>query len=184
MNVRHLFFAGAALLVLDAALLAQVRVVTEHRATGAEFVFKSVPPPANNDAATEARFTLVDGQRDVNGGELLVLHDGHVPIEEDQPSANFFFRAGTDGGRIQIDLGRPVSVKQVCTYSWHPGTRAPQVYTLYAADGAGIGFDPTPRRGTSSEACRDAAERWIPTAHQRHTSFQKRHGWHAGIGER
>jgi hypothetical protein len=151
MNVRHLFFAGAALLVLDAALLAQVRVVTEHSATGAEFAFKSVPPPANNDAATEARFTIVDGQRDTNGGELLVLHDGHVPIEEDQPSANFFFRAGTDGGRIQIDLGRPVSVKQVGTYSWHPGTRAPQVYTLYAAEDAGSGFDPTPKRGTSPE---------------------------------
>ncbi len=65
-----------------------------------------MPPPANNDAATNAKFTLVDGTRDGNVGDLAVLHDGRVPTGEDQPAANFFCsRAGTDGGRIQIDLG-------------------------------------------------------------------------------
>jgi Peptidase of plants and bacteria len=145
--------AGAALLALQPLSHAQVRVVAEQSATSTDFTFKSVPAPANNDAATKAQFTLVDGQRDGNGGELAVLHDGRVPTEEDQPSENFFFRAGTDGGRIQIDLGSAISVKQVGTCSWHANTRASQVYKLYGADGTGNGFNPTPKRGTEPESC-------------------------------
>lgn len=50
-------------------------------------------------------------------------HDGKLPSEEDQPAANFFFNAGTEGGRIVVDLGSVIDVKQVNTYSWHPGER-------------------------------------------------------------
>src|SRR5262249_55741986 len=46
------------------------------------------------------------------------------------------------------DLGHVISVKQVGSYSWHRGTRGPQVYKLYAADGAAPGFNPEPKKGT------------------------------------
>ena len=153
MKVCRPLVAAVSLLLFDAVLRAEVKVVTEHSASGPGFRFKAVPAPANNDAATQAQFTLVDGERDRNGGELAVLHDGRVPSEEDQPSENFFFRAGTDGGRIQIDLGRVISVRQVSSYSWHANTRAPQVYQLYAADGNATGFQAGPRKGTDPESC-------------------------------
>jgi predicted nucleic acid-binding protein len=120
---------------------------------GSGFVFTGVPLPANNDAATAARFTLVDGTADGHGGGLAVLHDGLAPSVEDQPAKNFFFQAGTDGGRIQIDLGRRVPVKQVCSYSWHGGPRGPQVYSLYAATGEAGGFKPEPKRGVDLVTC-------------------------------
>ena len=87
------------------------------------------------------------------GGDLAVLHDGRVPSTDDQPAQNFFFRAGTDGGRIQIDLGSAISVKQVDTFSWHSGTRAPQVYKLYAAEGTAAGFKPAPKRDIDPTTC-------------------------------
>src|SRR6185503_12119505 len=98
-------------------------------------------------------FTIVDGARDNNGGSLDTLHDGKVPRGEDQPSENFFFAQGTDGGRLQIDLGTNTPIKQVNTYSWHAGTRGPQVYVLYASDGTATGFNAGPKRGTAPESC-------------------------------
>lgn len=35
----------------------------------------------------------------------------------------------------------------VNTYSWHPSTRGPQVYKLYASDGAAQTFNPKPEKG-------------------------------------
>lgn len=132
---------------------AEVRVVSRINVSGPDFVFDGVPPPANNDAATSAKFSLVEGVGDANGGSLDALGDGQVPSGEDQPSKNFFFQAGTDGGRILIDLGRLVSVKRICSYSWHGGSRAPQVYAVYASDGKAAGFVQTPKRGVDPAAC-------------------------------
>jgi hypothetical protein len=67
-----------------------------------------------------AVFTIVDGAEDNNGGGLEKLHDGRLPTEEDEPSENFFFHSGTDGGRLLVDLGNAIDIKQVNTYSWHP----------------------------------------------------------------
>lgn len=103
---------------------------------GAGFAFDGVPLPSNNDAATRAAFSLAGGAADGNGGGLAALHDGLVPGGEDRPRGNFFFQAGSSGGRILIDLGRVVSVRQVNTYSWHPGSRGPQVYTLWCSEAA------------------------------------------------
>ena len=153
MNVRHLLYAGVSTVLLTASTQAAIKVTPVQGDGGPGFSLKPVPAPANNDAATAATFTLVDGTRDPNGGTLDVLHDGRVPNGEDEPAANFFFRAGTDGGRIQIDLGKVISVKQVNTYSWHGGTRGPQVYRLYAADGAGDGFKAGPKKGTDPVSC-------------------------------
>ncbi len=132
---------------------AEITVATGFHEHGLGFTFKSVPAPASNDAATDAQFSIVDGNRDVNGGDLGVLHDGRVPKNHDQPSENFFFSAGTDGGRIQIDLGKIISVKQINTYSWHGLTRGPQVYKLYAANGTTDNFRPSPKRGTDPTTC-------------------------------
>ncbi len=125
----------------------------ENEAATVAFRFKNVPPPAKSDAAERASFTLVDGERDINGGDLIKLHDGRLPREEDQPAENFFFRAGSAGGRIQLDLGSAIAIKQVNSYSWHGGTRAPQVYWLYGSDGGAPGFQAEPKRGTDPETC-------------------------------
>lgn len=153
MNDRLLTLVGAWGMAIAAACHAQVKVAYEHHPEGTGFVFEFVPRPAQNDAAAQAEWGLVDGERDGNGGALTVLQDGRVPVDEDQPGANFFFRAGADGGRLRVDLGRAVAVKQVNTYSWHTGTRAPQVYTLYASDGLAAGFSPAPGRGTDPATC-------------------------------
>jgi hypothetical protein len=141
------------MLVFEPVSNAELKVSTEQRTGAPAFRFATVPEPANNDAASQAKFTIVDGEGDPNGGELAVLHDGRLPTGEDQPAENFFFRAGSDGGRLSLDLGRAIAVKQVSTYSWHTATRAPQVYKLFASDGATDGFVAAPKRGTDPESC-------------------------------
>ena len=95
-----------------------------------------------------ARFTIVTGEADASGGGLEKLHDGKVPTEADEPAENFFFGAGSMGGRIQADLGRTCEIKQVNTYSWHPASRGPQVYKLYASDGTANDFNAQPGKDT------------------------------------
>jgi hypothetical protein len=147
-NLRHLALIAAALLTLALTAQAQVKVTFDHNpnatATSA-FKFKNVPSPAKDDAAARAKLLLIEGQADGNGAELSALTDGALPTEEDQPSANFFWNAGTGGGRFQIDLGSVIDIAQVNTYSWHPNTRGPQVYRLWASDGSGAGFNPAPK---------------------------------------
>jgi hypothetical protein len=110
------------------------QVVSERNELTTDFRFQRVPPPARNDAATAAEFSIVEGRRDGNGGELAALHDGRLPRSSDAPRENFFFAAGTAGGKLHIDLGRALEIKQVNTYSWHAGDRGPQVYTLSAGN--------------------------------------------------
>ncbi len=127
----------------------------EHRAADSlpAFQFESVPRPARNDAAAQARFRIVTGERDSNSGRIAALQDGRLPSQPDEPAANFFFRAGSTGGRLLCDLGAPISVKQVDTYSWHPGGRGPQVYTLYGSDGQSGGLELEPAATTDPLAC-------------------------------
>ena len=84
----------------------------------------------------------LDGVPDSGSGDISMLNDGRVPSEADAPSENFFFAQQTKGGRILADLHQVISVRQVNSYSWHPNTRAPQVYKLYGSDGLRRGFDP------------------------------------------
>ena len=112
------------------------------------FKFKNVPSPAKTNAATKAKFTIVDGQRDQAGAEIDVLNDGKLPGEADEPGSNFFFGQNEKGGRIGVDLGGAIEIKQVNTYSWHPDTRGPQIYKLYASDGSASNFDVKPKKGT------------------------------------
>lgn len=100
------------------------------------FTFPRVPAPSKDDAATTAKRLLVDGEVDQNGATLSALTDGLLPMNEDEPGANFFFDAGTTGGSFRLDLGAAMSVAAINSYSWHPNTRGPQVYAVYGADGA------------------------------------------------
>ena len=146
-----LFHFGSTI-VLPAEVMTTAERISNDQATG-RFRFKNVPAPVGGDAATRATVTIVDGQRDTNGGDIGRLNDGKLPIEDDQPAENFFFEAGTDGGRILVDLGAPVEVRQVASYSWHTGSRGPQVYTLFASDGKAANFDARPKRGTAPRDC-------------------------------
>lgn len=143
--MRQFFNALSLVLILHEASQAEIKVGTGYSESNSGFTFKSVPAPANNDAATDATFDIVDGDRDPNGGELDVLHDGRVAASDDQPARNCFFRAGTHGGRIRIDLGSLIAVKEISSYSWHSNSRAPQVYRLYAANGMASDFNPEPK---------------------------------------
>jgi hypothetical protein len=149
-NFRAAFFATLFVLVGVVAARAEVKTTVDHNdnaAAKSEFKFKRVPAPAKESAASKAKLTIVDGRRDENGAETKCLIDGKLPTEEDEPAANFFFDAGTPGGRLQMDLGKTIEIKQVNTYSWHPNTRGPQVYRLYASDGAGKDFKAEPKSG-------------------------------------
>jgi hypothetical protein len=129
----------------------QVKVTTDHNSNNAAtraFKFKNVPSPAKGDAAAKAKLLLVEGEADGNGADLGALIDGALPTEEDQPAANFFWNAGTGGGRFQMDLGRVIDIAEINTYSWHPNTRGPQVYRLWASDGADPKFNAAPKANT------------------------------------
>jgi hypothetical protein len=128
---------------------AEVKVVTEHRdneAAAPGFKFSKLPSPLRGDAAAKATFSIAAGERDPNSGEVARLNDGALPSSADQPASNFFFRAGTDGGRIVADLGSIIDIKQINTYSWHREARGPQVYRMFVSEGTEAGFDPQPKR--------------------------------------
>lgn len=116
-------------------------------ATNREFKFNNVPSPVANDAAASAKLTLIDGNLDSGSAELNALIDGRLPTNEDDPGANVYFNAGSSGGRFRMDLGQAIEVAQVNTYSWHPSSRGPQLYKLYAAGGSEENLDLNPKRG-------------------------------------
>ncbi len=143
---------GAAILWLaGSAAGAEVKSTVEHnpndKAT-AEFKFKTVPSPTKDNAAAKAKVTIVDGEVDENSGGVKTINDGKLPTEQDEPAANFFFNQATPGGRLALDLGDAIEIKQVNTYSWHPDTRGPQLYKLYASDGTAKDFNAAPKAGT------------------------------------
>ena len=109
------------------------------------FKFNKVPPPAKDDAATNAKLMLLDGDIDPNSGGLKALTDGLAPTGEDQPDSNVFFKAGTGGGRFRIDLGKAIEILEVNTYSWHPGSRGPQVYRVWGSDESDPKFNAEPK---------------------------------------
>jgi hypothetical protein len=122
--------------------------VTFERAKDAsgDFKFEKVPAPRRGDVGAKATFTLIEGERDRSGGGLEKLRDGRLPRSADEPASNFFFRPGTDGGRILVDLGSAIELKEVNTYSWHGGTRGPQVYKVYGSEGQADGTATQPKR--------------------------------------
>src|ERR1041385_5715723 len=65
-----------------------------------EFKFEHIASPVKNDAAANAKLTLIDGDLDQGGAELSALVDGRLPQDEDEPGSNVYFRAGSPGGRL------------------------------------------------------------------------------------
>ena len=118
-----------------------------------EFKFKNIASPVKDDAAAKAKLTLIDGDLDQGSAELAALVDGRLPHDEDEPGSNVFFRAGSSGGRFRMDFTRAIEIAQVNTYSWHPSSRGPQLYKLYAADGSDPKFNPDPKRGVDPATC-------------------------------
>ena len=132
------------------------KVVFDHNTNATanrEFKFKNIASPVKDDSAATAKLTLIDGDLDQSGAELSALTDGRLPRDEDEPGANVFFRAGTSGGRFRMDFTTPIEIIRVDTYSWHPNTRGPQLYKLYAADGSDPKFNPDPKRGVDPATC-------------------------------
>jgi hypothetical protein len=134
----------------------QVKVAIDHNvgkdATSA-FKFKNVPSPVRDNAAAKAALKLVLGRADGNSAGLKALTDGILPENDDDPASNFFFNAGSDGGRFLLDLGAPLAIAQVNTYSWHANTRGPQVYNLFASDGTDPKFNAAPDGHTDPATC-------------------------------
>lgn len=125
--------------------IAKARVEVGYNREGAEnFEIPGIPLPRREDAGATATFTVIDGEGAFGDKKVRALNDGALPAMDDDPTENFFF-ANRDNRRLLIDLGRPVSVREFNTYSWHPGARGPQVYRLYASDGSSPDFNPKPK---------------------------------------
>jgi hypothetical protein len=146
--------SAAAILLLS--LLVDPRIVFEHNANSVanrEFKFKNIASPSKEDAASRAKLTLIDGELDGGSAELAALTDGRLPRDEDEPGSNVYFRAGSSGGRFRMDFGSAIDIAQVNSYSWHPNSRGPQLYKLYAADGSDPKFNLDPKRGVDPASC-------------------------------
>ena len=155
-RLARLLFVTAALAVLTLTAHAQIRVTVDRNTGNAatkEFKFKNVPSPAKDDAAAKATVTLLVGESDPSGGDVSVLTDGLWPTKADEPKSNFYFASGSGGGRVRMDFGEVIEIKQVNSYSWHTGAGAPQVYLLYASDGAETGFNAEPNANTDPNSC-------------------------------
>jgi hypothetical protein len=141
------------LIIMVAASLAhgvrsQTRVTIAHndnKSANPEFKFATVPSPSRDDAAAHARVLIVDGEADGNGADVTALTDGVLPTSGDQPRRNFFVTAGSGGARVLIDLGKPVNIAAINSYSWHPNSRAPQVYRVWGSDGSDAKFLSEPK---------------------------------------
>jgi hypothetical protein len=145
-----------ALCLLTVPILFNVQIDSEHldnRSATATFKFQRLPSPSKDDVATTAKLTIVDGTPDDGSGELTALTDGQVPAHADEPGANFYFNAGTMGGRFRMDFPAPLDITQIISYSWHPNSRGPQLYKLYAADGSEANLNLSPKRGVDPATC-------------------------------
>jgi hypothetical protein len=142
--------------ILLLLLLVDPRIVFEHNSNSVatrEFKFKNIASPSQDDAASRAKLTLIDGDLDGGSAELSALTDGRVPRDEDEPGSNVYFRAGSSGGRFRMDFGSAIDIAHVNSYSWHPNSRGPQLYKLYAADGSEPKFNLDPKRGVDPASC-------------------------------
>ena len=134
--------------VFSVGARAQTRITIAHndnKSANPEFKFANVPSPSRDDAAAHARVFMVDGEADANGGDVSALTDGVLPNSADQPRRNFFVTAGSGGARVLIDLGKPMDVAAINSYSWHPNSRAPQVYRVWGSDGSDAKFLSEPK---------------------------------------
>src|SRR4026207_935784 len=92
----HLAFTVVATLSLTSNAHAQVPVTIDHNPAGTgNFNFNRVPAPVKDDAGARATWLLLVGELDSNAVGFNALNDGLLPTRQDQPTANFFFSAGS-----------------------------------------------------------------------------------------
>jgi hypothetical protein len=146
--------AAALVLIAPACFGAAITTVgfNDSQSATPDFKFSNVPSPSKVDAASKAQFYLSTGEKDESSAELFSLHDGKLPASADDASGNFFFKAGSDGGRLVIDLGSLIDVKQINTYSWNSGSHAAQVYKVYGSDGRANNFSTQSITGGAPES--------------------------------
>ncbi len=134
----------------------QTKITIDHNSlkeSTSSFRFKRVPSPVKDNAATKAKLSLVVGTPDPKSGGLKAVVDGDMPQNDYDPSANFFYVTGSDGGRLLMDMGSPIAIAQVNTYSWNAYGGGPQVYNLFVSDGTAAGFNPAPDEHTDPATC-------------------------------
>jgi len=156
MSLNKLLIAILVLPALWSMGYAQVRVTIDHndnKTANAEFRFQRVPAPSRNDAGAKAIWTIIDAEPDGNSPDIGALNDGLWPDAEDQPRRNFFLSAGSGGGRLLMDLGSVIEIAQVNSYSWHSGSRGPQLYRLWASDGSARNFNAAPKGTIDPASC-------------------------------
>ena len=144
------------LLLLLALFSFDARVSFEHNPNDVatrEFKFRNIASPSKDDAATNAKLTLIDGDLDGSSGSLATLVDGRLPQDEDEPGGNVFFRAGSTGGRFRMDFTTPIEIARINSYSWHPSSRGPQLYKVYGANGSEANLNLDPKRGVDPASC-------------------------------
>jgi hypothetical protein len=144
------------ILLLILVVFFDAQVTFEHNpntVANREFKFRNIASPSKDDAAANAKLTLIDGDLDQSSGALSTLVDGRVPQDEDEPGGNVFFRAGSTGGRFRMDLTTPIEIARINSYSWHPNSRGPQLYKVYGADGLEPNLNLDPKRGVDPASC-------------------------------
>ena len=115
----------------------------------AAFRFPTIEPPSTDDYADISRhhatIRVLQGKLFSGrgaSGPVDVLLDGRGQAREDAPEASAFF-PDSESGSFLMDLGKPVTITKINTYSWHQNTthkaqrhRAAQKYTLFAFAGS------------------------------------------------
>jgi hypothetical protein len=145
------------------ALALALKLVIDHNVGTATpaFKFEHVSSPTK----TAAKVTVIAGTPDRGSADVTALVDGLTPTVEDEPGANLFFAANTWGGRIRFDLGAVTDVTDIRSYSWHPDSRAPQVYYVYGSDGTSPSFDPAPGTKKDLASCGWTQIAFVDTRH-------------------
>jgi ferric-dicitrate binding protein FerR (iron transport regulator) len=128
--------------------VSKVMVRIESGTGTAAFQFPSIEPPSAADYADAsrglARISVAAGRLHAAGsvpsGPAEVLLNGRGQSVSDSPAESVFFDDNASG-LLLLDLGRPVTVSKINTYSWHQNrviegrVRAVQKFTLYGYAG-------------------------------------------------
>lgn len=100
------------------------RVITrvERGEETAAFIFPTIPPPSNSDAADQSHgsavFRVLRGRLNQQSGSPAMLGDGAGQMRADSPRESTFFQ-DQSWGTLLVDLGREVDVAVINSYSWH-----------------------------------------------------------------
>jgi len=127
---------------------AQVMVRIERGDGTAAFRFPTIEPPSEHDDADRSRgqatIRLARGELykrvGYESGPPELLLDGRGQPVQDSPANSVFFDNEMSGGLL-LDLGRPILIEKINTYSWHQSpmaqnrVRAVQKYLLYGYAG-------------------------------------------------